>query len=141
VAVSCAFVGAVYRLTGTVNLNQFRCFAPGEALFLGARAQWQGDQPYVSATFDWEARPNNPEYDAGLYYPSSFPKEGWEHVWIQYQPETSNGMLIRKPLYAYKNRVYAKKSWSDLGMIAQPIGGPRPGASRKPPEAGGNGVT
>lgn len=139
-AVSCAFVGAVYRLTGTVNKNQFRCFAPGEALFMGARAQWQGDQPYVSATFDWEARPNNPEYYVRGLTPGTFNKKGWEYVWISYAPETSNGALVRQPVAAYKCKVYHEKSWADLGMIAQPIGGPRPGATPKAPAAGGEGV-
>ena len=139
VAVSCGFVGAVYRLTGTVNKNQFRCFAPGECLFMGARAQWQGDQPYVSATFDWEARPNNPEYYVkGL---GMLDKKGWEYVWIRYEAETSSGSLVRQPVAAYKNRVYHEKSWADLGMIAQSIGGPRAGAAGTPPVAGGNGVT
>jgi hypothetical protein len=142
VAVSCGFVGAVYRLTGTVNLNQFRCFAPGEALFMGARAQWQGDQPYVSATFDWEARPNgnvNLPYMPGVGE-LQMEKKGWEYVWVRYQPEADGGQLIRKPIAIYKDVVYEEKSWADLGMIAQPIGGPRPGATRKPPAAGGNGV-
>lgn len=105
---------------------------------MGARAQWQGDQPYVSATFDWEARPNNPEYYVkGL---GMLDKKGWEYVWIRYAPEASNGSLVRQPVAAYKNRVYHEKSWADLGMIAQTIGGPRAGATNKPPAAGGNGV-
>lgn len=139
VAISCNFVGAVYRLTGTVNKNVFRCFQPGEALFLGGRAQWTGDQPYVSVTFDWEARPNVASfYVKGV---ADFPKEGWEHVSIQYAPETNNGSLIRMPIAAYKNRVYHKKSWADLGMIAGTIGKPKAGANGVPPQAGGNGLT
>lgn len=139
VAVSCDFVGAVYRLTGTVNLNTFRCFQPGEALFLGGRAQWTGDQPYVAVTFDWEARPNVTDFYVKAV--AQFPKEGWEHVWIQYAPETNSGSLIRMPIAAYKNRVYHKKDWSSLGMIAKTVGGPRSGANRQPPAAGGGGVT
>lgn len=146
VAISCGFVGAVYRLTGTVNLNQFRCFAPGEALFLGARGQWTGDQPYVSVTFDWEARPNVPDYSVrGITNTGgeaqTFPKDGWEHVWIMYAPEANNGSLIRQAVAAYKNRVYHKKSWADLGMIAGTIGAPRAGATGQTPGAGGSGPT
>lgn len=138
VAVSCGFVGAVYRLTGTVNLNTFRCFQPGEALFLGGRAQWTGDQPYVSVTFDWEARPNVDDfYVKGV---AMIEKEGWEHISIQYAPETNGGSLIRMPIAAYKNRVYHKKSWADMGMIAGTIGGPRAGVNGQAPDAGGNGV-
>lgn len=136
-AMNCSFVGAVYKLTGTVNLNQFRCFDPGEALFMGGRAQWNGDQPYVSATFDWECRPNVTDfYVKGI---AAFPKEGWEHVWIMYQPDTSAGSIIRKPAAAYKNRVFPKKSWNALGMIGQQIGKPRAGANPVGAAAGGNG--
>ena len=138
VAISCDFVGAVYKLTGTVNKNVFRCFQPGEALFMGGRAQWTGDQPYVSVTFDWEARPNVTDfYVNGV---AMFEKEGWEHVSIQYAPETNGGSLIRLPVAAYKNRVYHKKDWSPLGMIAGTIGGPRAGATGQNPAAGGNGI-
>lgn len=143
VALSCAFVGAVYRLTGTVNLNTFRCFQPGEALFMGGRAQWQGDQPYVSATFDWEARPNgkvNLPYMPGVGE-LEMDKKGWEYIWVRYQPESDGGQLVRKPIAIYKDVVYEQKSWADLGMIAGKIGGPKTGVSRKPPAAGGNGVT
>jgi len=138
VAISCEFVGSVYRLTGSVNQSAFRCFAPGEALFMGGRGQWNGDQPYVSVTFDWEARPNVTDfYVKGI---GQFPKEGWEHVWIAYQPESNGGSLIRKPIAAYKNRVYHKKSWAALGMIAGSIGGPKAGANGQAGAAGGNGL-
>lgn len=138
VAISCDFVGVVYRLTGSVNQAAFRCFAPGEVLFMGGRGQWNGDQPYVSVTFDWEARPNVDDfYVKGI---AQFPKEGWEHVWIMYQPESNAGSLIRKPIAAYKNRVYHKANWAGLGMIAGVIGAPQAGANGQAPAAGGNGV-
>jgi hypothetical protein len=139
VAINCDFVGSVYRLTGTVNQNVFRCFQPGEALFLGGRAQWTGDQPYVAVTFDWEARPNVTDfYVKGV---AMIAKEGWEHVSIHYAPETNSGSLIRQPIAAYKNRVYHKNSWAALGMIAGTIGAPRAGATGVQPQAGGNGNT
>lgn len=137
VAIDCTFIGNVYRLTGTVNNSTFRCFDAGEALFMGARAQWTGDQPYVSVTFDWECRPNTKFYVKAL---GEFDKEGWEHVWIQYQPESSNGSLIRKPIAAYKNRVYKKESWAGLGVIAVSIGGTPGVAAPQAPNQGGNGI-
>lgn len=145
VAISCEFIGAVYQLTGTTNLNAFRCFQPGEALFMGGRAQWQGDQPYVSVTFDWECRPNgsiNMPYIKGYgdLIGEALNKKGWEYIWIRYQPESDNGELIRKPLAVYKNKVYEEKSWAALGMIAGTIGGPRAGANGQAAAAGGNGL-
>lgn len=151
-AVSCEFIGAVYKLTGTVNLNEFRCFDPGEALFMGARAQWQGDQPYVSVTFDWECRPNgdvNMPLVPGIfeYVPGgggggvggAMDKLGWEHIWIMYQPESAGGALIRKPIAVYKNVVYRQESWASLGMITSAISSPISGANGQAVAGGGNG--
>ena len=89
VGLSVDFVKAVYTLTGTVNASQFRAFAPGEALFVGARAQWSGDQPYTTVTFDFNARANNP-----LYYVKVFRRRrrragntrGWSTRLLSLQP-------------------------------------------------------
>lgn len=120
VAMSAAYVEAVYTRTGTVNQNQFRAFKPGESLFIGARAQWQGDQPYVAVTFDFECRPNVENFvvSNGL---DAFPKEGWQYVWILYETATSSGRLIRRPLNAYKQTLYEKKDWSPLQIVSKPI--------------------
>lgn len=134
VAASCAYVSSVYNLTGTVNQNQFRCFDPGECLFLGARGQWQGDQPYVVVTYEFEARPNKTlffsPYPAGVV----FDKEGWEYIWIRYAPDVSNNTLIQKPVTVYKARVYEKADWSALGIVSAPA----PAARRRTPLAAGN---
>jgi len=139
VAISCDFIGAVYRLTGTVNANKFRCFDPGEALFMGGRGQWTGDQPFVSVTFDWECRPNTEIYP----FPGAagqFQKKGWEYFWLRYEDESESGSLIRVPVAAYKNTVYDEDSWADLGVIAGAIGAQRAGIPAQVAAAGGNGV-
>lgn len=155
-AIGCDFIGAVYALTGTVNKNKFRCFAPGEALFMGARAQWNGDQPYVSTTFDWECRPNGDltmpfvkgVYEYGDYDPGAqggggggaMNKLGWEHIWIRYEAAASNGSLIRKPIAIYKNKVYRQASWDSLGVIAGTVGAQQAGVVGQVLGAVGNGV-
>lgn len=139
VAISCDFIGAVYRLTGTVNEKKFRCFDPGEALFMGGRGQWTGDQPFVSVTFDWECRPNQEFYPfpgaAGM-----MKKKGWEYLWLKYEDESASGSLIRVPVAAYKNSVYSEASWEDLGVVSRGIGAQRAGIPAQPAAAGGNGV-
>jgi hypothetical protein len=120
VAISTTFVGSIYKLTGTVNDSTFRAFEAGECLFMGARAQWSGDQPYVAVTFDFEARPNNPTYYvSGI---TGISKEGWEHIWIRYEAESSSGTIVRKPIAAYVNTVYPKKDWSGLLIVSKNIG-------------------
>lgn len=121
IAISYAFVGAIYKCTGTVNATPFRAFQPGEALFLGARAQWSGDSPYVAVTFEFEARPNvDTFYVEGI---TGFPKKGWQHVWIRYQADTNNNQIVKKPLAAYLNDVYEQKNWAGILIDALTIGG------------------
>lgn len=122
VAMNCQYVEAVYTRTGTVNLNQFRCFKPGEALFMGARAQWQGDQPFVPVTFDFECRPNVDDFSVGTQANiPAFPKEGWQYVWFLYETDVNNARLVRHAIAAYKETLYEKKDWSAMQIVALPI--------------------
>jgi hypothetical protein len=117
-AVGDTYVRAVFGLTGTVNLNAFRAFGPKNVLFLGARAQWQGDLPYVAVTYDFEARIERTQANNGQYtvpgIAGGVDKFGWEHVWIAYEPEANNQKLVRKPIAFYKNKVYEERDWSPL---------------------------
>lgn len=140
VALSDGFVGAVHRLTGTVNNAKFRVFEAGESLFMGGRCQWQGDQPYAPVTFEFECRPNEDWYAHGIGF--TVPKEGWEYVWIKYDDVVSGSTLIRRPKYVYKNKVFNKKNWFNEGLlIADPagkVGKARTGRRGKQPPAGAN---
>ena len=122
------FVKAVYTLTGTVNASQFRAFSPGEALFLGARAQWSGDQPYTTVTFDFNARANNP-----AFYVKGLPqttKEGWEFPWVVYAPFSSaSGLLVQKPRSLVIDTIYEKKDWTPLKFTSSTPGSRRTGTS------------
>jgi hypothetical protein len=136
VAISPAFLGAVYQRTGSVNRAQFRAFQPGEALFMGARASWQGDLPYVAVTFEFEARPNGDWYSQG--FGQTIPKEGWQYIWLLYETGVNNDRLIQRPIYAYKETVYEKQDWSGL-LIGGAIGAAQRGAGAGAPNVGGNG--
>jgi hypothetical protein len=114
VALADSFVGAVHKLTGTVNDAKFRVFEAGEALFMGARCQWQGDQPYAPVTFDFECRPNGKYYAKGV---EEFDKLGWEYVWVRYEEVVSGSTLVRRPKYAYKCELFEKKDWFDEGLV------------------------
>lgn len=120
VGLSTEYAKAVYTLTGTVNASQFRAFAPGEALFIGARAQWSGDQPYATLTYEFQIRANDPDF----YLEGALPhttKEGWEYPWVVYRPETSgSGILVQQPKCIVIDQVYKKKDWSALGIAASP---------------------
>lgn len=122
-AISPSFIGAIYSRTGTVNLSQFRAFQPGEALFMGARATWQGDLPYVAVTYDFEARPNGEWYTQG--FGEVIQKEGWQYIWCLYGTAADAARLVQRPQFAYKATVYEKKDWGGLMIGNLPIAVPR----------------
>ena len=135
IAVSVDFVAEVYGCTGTVNQETFRAFKPGEALFIGARAQWSGDSPSVAVTFDFQCRPNKDSvYVEGL---TGIKKKGWQHLWIRYEADSDSGAIVRKPIAAYVNDVYETKTWAGLKIGSQLIGqSPTPGVSATPEQQG-----
>lgn len=134
----CDYLGNVYRLTGTVNNDPFRCFDPGEALFLGARGQWQEDQPYVAVTYEFEARPNDPNYYPWEGAGGTFDKKGWEHIWIKYEDDVDANSLVKVPVAAYKSKVYRQESWVALGIADQLIGQTVTGLTPNVGATGGN---
>lgn len=134
VALDTSYVGQIYRLTGTTNLSPFRAFARGECLFLGARAQWPGDVPYVAVTFEFEARANDDAFNVpGV---ASFSKKGWDHVWIRYEDATDSKAIVKKPTAAYVNKPYIEMDWSPLRLTNQQIGNRRTGRQPASPEPG-----
>jgi hypothetical protein len=126
VGMSVDFVKAVYSLTGTVNASQFRAFSPGEALFMGARAQWSGDQPYTTVTFDFNCRANDPDFYVKALEPTY--KEGWEFAWVVYYPgSTGSGFLVQFPACVVIDTIYKKKDWGGLKITASSPGAKRTG--------------
>jgi hypothetical protein len=126
VGMSVDFVKSVYTLTGTVNESQFRAFSPGEALFMGARAQWSGDQPYTTVTFDFNCRANNPRFYVKGIAPTN--KEGWEFAWVLYRPDsTPSGLLVQRPECIVIDTIYEKKDWGGLKITSSSPGAKRSG--------------
>jgi hypothetical protein len=127
VGMSVDFVKAVYSLTGTVNASQFRAFSPGEALFMGARAQWSGDQPYTTVTFDFNCRANDPDFYVKAISPTN--KLGWEFAWVVYQPgSTGSGFLVQRPACVVIDTIYKSKDWGGLKITASSPGARRTGS-------------
>lgn len=131
VAMANAYVNSVFRLTGSVNAENFRFFQPGECLFMGGRCQWQGDQPYATIAFEWEGRPNVADYYPSKGFVEPFAKEGWEYVWCRYRDEVDADTLVRRPRAAYKNRLFLKAEWGGL-LIAGADAPGRPVGARQP---------
>jgi len=126
VGLSYEYVGNVFELTGKVNKAKFRAFDPGEALFLGARCQWSGDQPYVPITFDFHCRPNVAEYKYKYVDPSAafvietIDKKGWEHVSVIYQNANNADTLVRYPRTYVFDTIYEDGDFSLLNIVNAP---------------------
>lgn len=117
IGLSYEYVANVFRLTGTVNKDKFRAFAAGEALFLGARAQWSGDQPYVPVTFEWNCRPNDDKYYLkGL---TETLKKGWEYVWVVYENDNVGNSRVQRPRSYVFDTIYKEGDFSLLRITNQ----------------------
>lgn len=127
IGLSYEYVADVFKATGTVNELRFRAFAPGEALFTGARAQWSGDQPYVPVTFEWICRPNDSEYELKGMPPVS--KLGWEYVWIVYENDNVGNTLVKTPKFYVFDKLYKSSDFSKLRITANAPGRSEPGRS------------
>lgn len=118
------YVATIYELTGTINSTQFRSFAPGECLFLGARAEMTRGQTLVSVVYSFSARPNRENFWVGSSAPSvgGGPpqgiqvtiKRGWDHMWVRYAKKTDSNCLVPTPEAVYVNQVYELKDFSRL---------------------------
>jgi hypothetical protein len=122
--VSTDYVKTTSRMTGTVNDDEFRGFAAGEVLFLGASGsqQWdeeKGDGPW-SLSYKFVAHPN---YGAGKTLPAltignieDIEKDGHDYLWVRYEDAVSGSTLLKRPKFVYVNKVYRRADFKDLGI-------------------------
>lgn len=124
IGLSTAYVASVFAVTGTTNKDKFRAFNSGECLFLGARAQWSGDQPYVPVTFEFQARPDDQEYELAGGLPKTT-KKGWEYVWIIYDSDVDNDRQVQRPKAYVFDKIYKEGDFSLLRITGR-VPGRRP---------------
>jgi hypothetical protein len=113
--VSMAYRGILFRATGTVNLDPFRGFAPGEVLFLGASGSKRGEEDW-EITFKFAALPNRMDIMVGDIGPIT--KLGWDYMWVQYAPDVDEDkkQLIKKPVAVYIEQVYEESIFLLMGI-------------------------
>lgn len=139
IGLSTAYVAGAFSVTGTTNKDQFRAFKPGECLFLGARAQWSGDQPYVPVTFEFQSRPDVDDYELdGL---PATTKKGWEYVWIIYDSEVSNGRQVQRPKAYVFDTIYKPGDFSLLRITGRDPGRKPVGSTATAAKAAGTSFT
>ncbi len=110
-----AYKGKLFLLTGQTNIAQFRNFARGEVLFLGAAGTKRGREDW-ELTYKFAASPNVVNLQIGPITVAS--KKGFELIWVRYTDVEDPGakMLIKRPVAAYVEKVYEEGDFSKLGI-------------------------
>lgn len=130
--VSLAYIRTLRNLVGTVNNAPFYGRQAGEVLFLGANGQVSGtpDAGGWTVTFGFEEAENYPAGDprcvivpdsvvgAGDGLKLDAGKDGWDYVWVYYEPQVSANQVAPIPLAAYVERIHQRADFSLLGIGA-----------------------
>jgi len=114
-AVTLAYRGTLFNLTGKVNNSSFKGMAAGECLFLGASGAKRGSDDW-EITYRFAASPNRSGISVGSI--GGISKKGWEYLWVRYADEEDSGSntLVKKPTAAYVERVYEEGNFAALGI-------------------------
>ena len=114
-----AYTGVLFDLTGKVNGDTFKRFAPGEVLFLGASGSKRvqmGEDADWEITYRFAASPNRSGVSIGGI--SGISKKGWEYLWVRYADHADPlaKALVKRPIAAYVERVYESGNFAALGL-------------------------
>ena len=114
-AVTAAYRGRLFSLTGKVNNASFKGCAAGECLFLGATGARRGAEDW-EITFRFAASPNRTGITIGNI--AGIAKGGWEYLWIRYEDEVDEAAnaLVKRPVAVYVEQVYQSADFSELGI-------------------------
>lgn len=109
-----SYVNTLYRLTGTINLKQFRVFTEGECLFLGARCEMNRGATMAAITYQFSARPTRKNFKVGDVTVQE--KRGWDYMWVSYRSSVVSGAAVQRPHSVYVNQVYELGDFSKLAL-------------------------
>lgn len=100
-------------ITGMVNSDSFLTFAPGEALFLGARGS-DGTTAEATINYSYAMAANATGLTIGGI--AGVAKKGWEVAWIRYEDTITvadgKDQPTRVPKFVYVDRVYETISFA-----------------------------
>lgn len=115
-AVTNAYKGTLFALTGKTNSGGFRGFAAGEVLFLGASGSRRGDTGDWEITFRFAASPNATGLSVGSIV--GVAKKGWEYLWVRYADvqDAASKAIIKRPSAVYIERMYDQGNFGGLGI-------------------------
>lgn len=122
--VTAAYIKTVAEMTGCVNLDAYKTFAPGEVLFLGCSGQqeWdteKGNGPW-RLSYKFVASPNA---GSGATYPAfsvgpvtGIEKAGHDFLWVRYANKTKSNRVVKEAEHVYVDQVYRRLALSTLGI-------------------------
>lgn len=107
---------AVRGLVGKKNSGAIGTeFAAGELLFLGARGRNRSEDEF-QVTYSFAASANISGLTVGSI--TGIAKKGWDFIWFVYAEvdDTTAGRVVKRPRYAYVEKVIEDGDLSDLGL-------------------------
>ncbi|NQU76317.1 MAG: hypothetical protein HQ546_08410 [Planctomycetes bacterium] len=122
-----SYVTGLYALTAKVNDAGFWIsirgslyeFSAGEVLFLGASGDESTDSDYVDVSYRFSASPNRANFTigSGANEITVVSKKGWDYLWVQYWDAEATDGIIKVPVSAHVEKVYADGDFSIIGSI------------------------
>lgn len=112
-----SYVDKLYRLTGRTNAAAWTStkgyeFDAGEVLFLGASGSERSLED-AEVAFRFVASPNVTDLSIGDIL-SAISKGGWEYLWVRYQDDEDENVLVKVPVAVYVERLYDPGNYGDL---------------------------
>ena len=105
-----AYIRALTAVTGTTNTATWQGYAQGELLFLGASGEFQ-DGKDNEIEYHFAASANVASYNIGSIALTTG-KRGHDYVWVRYEHALDASQLVRKPKWAYVERVYGESDFT-----------------------------
>jgi hypothetical protein len=110
-----AYLRMLAGMTGTVNAVPFRGSAPGEVMFMGARAAMR-DKDWVEIDYEFSLSPNAFNVQVGdITIPF---KRGWDYVWTRYvdDEDTTAKVGIKTAASAHLDQPVIYSNFALLGI-------------------------
>lgn len=111
--VTSAYQKTILELVGKVNNATFYGHAAGEVLFVGASGKARNATDW-ELSFRFEVRPNQTGLTIGDI--TGVAVDGWDLLWVYYEPDVSSTKFIRKPVQVNVERVYERADFSVIGV-------------------------
>lgn len=108
------YIKTLYENTGKVNQTPWRIFNLGEVLFMGARLEITRGASMVPITFSFAARPGRNAFKVGDIEVQFC--GGWDYLDIQYEQDSDNDALVKKPKFVVVNTLYAAFDFAKLSL-------------------------